>query len=199
MPKIVDHEKRKEDIVKVAMEMLSENESLANINVVRIAKKCNLSRPTLYQYFHDKEEIYKFVIKNITNTMFARYSKMAEDHKPIESLENIVDAVINDASSYKVEILALLSLVIQSKNEGREFSKNLALRTRKFIILMKRLVNHAKQEGSFGPDCSSDKIANDVLYLLESACFNIAFFNPEDNEQAKKMVKDYIDSYKTSR
>ncbi len=194
MPKIVDHEQRKQDIVNVAMEMLSENESLVNINMVSIAKRCELSRPTLYQYFHDKHAIYKYAIKNITNNLFEKYSKLVKENEPIESIENIVNAVLEDAESFKFEILALLSLVIQSKREGETFLDSLNARTIKFNILLKRLLSHAKNNGTIKSDSDCENIASNIVYLIESACFNIAFFNGKKEGNPKDLLNKYIES-----
>ena len=76
MPKIVDKEERMQMILEKALEVFS-RVGYRDSNLSLIAEACSLSRPTVYQYFGDKKEIYYYAVKNVTSKMFERYSKIA--------------------------------------------------------------------------------------------------------------------------
>ena len=72
MPKKIDHEERKVIILKKALEIFA-RDGYRDSNLSSIAEECGLSRPTLYQYFKDKKEIYYYAVKLITGKMFTKY------------------------------------------------------------------------------------------------------------------------------
>ena len=65
MPKKIDHEERKEKILQTALKVFA-REGYRDSNLSLIAIECGVSRPTIYQYFKDKEEIYYYEVKLVT-------------------------------------------------------------------------------------------------------------------------------------
>lgn len=196
MPKIINHEDRKKIIVNAAMNMLSENDSLANITMVSIASSCNLSRTTLYQYFHDKEEIYTYAIKKITNAMFIRFSEIAMTNKPLDALDKITKSVISEASDYSIEILTLLSIMTEAKKSGKSFAKNIYHRTRKFSILIKRLLTQAVKAKQLKENTPIELLSEQIIFLLQSACFHTSYFDGEKSDCAMQLINQHISLYK---
>ena len=62
MPKKLDHELRKEENLQTALKVFA-REGYRDSNLSLIATECGISRPTIYQYFKDKEEIYYYAVK----------------------------------------------------------------------------------------------------------------------------------------
>ena len=76
VPKIVDKEERMQMILSKALEVFAKV-GYRESNLSLIAEACCLSRPTVYQYFSDKKEIYYYAVKNVTSRMFEKYSNIA--------------------------------------------------------------------------------------------------------------------------
>ena len=76
MPKKIDHEERKEKILQTALKVFG-REGYRDSNLSLIAQECGISRPTIYQYFKDKEEIYYYAVKLVTGRMFTKYATLA--------------------------------------------------------------------------------------------------------------------------
>ena len=76
MPKKIDHEQRKINILNNALKVFAQ-EGYKNSNLSLIAKKSGISRPTIYQYFKDKDEIYYYAVKLVTGNMFEKYVEFA--------------------------------------------------------------------------------------------------------------------------
>ena len=92
VPKIVDKEERMQMILSKALEVFAKV-GYRESNLSLIAEACCLSRPTVYQYFSDKKEIYYYAVKNVTSRMFEKYSNIAfapGDQDEIERLRMIV-------------------------------------------------------------------------------------------------------------
>ena len=68
VPKIVDKEERMQMILSKALEVFAKV-GYRESNLSLIAEACCLSRPTVYQYFSDKKEIYYYAVKNVTSRM----------------------------------------------------------------------------------------------------------------------------------
>ncbi|MCK5735921.1 MAG: helix-turn-helix transcriptional regulator, partial [Spirochaetaceae bacterium] len=66
MPKIIDHKQRKIAILRQAFSLFAQN-GYQNTSLSQLAGACGISRPTLYLYFRDKEEIFTYAVKYYTD------------------------------------------------------------------------------------------------------------------------------------
>ena len=88
MPKKIDHEERKVRILKTALDVFA-REGYRDSNLSLIAEQCGLSRPTIYQYFKDKNEIFYYAVKLVTGRMFTRYATVAWDESCGDTIQRI--------------------------------------------------------------------------------------------------------------
>lgn len=63
MPKIVNYEQKKKDIINNALNIFIDN-GYHNTSFSDVAKAGGMGRTTLYQYFKNKDEIFHYVIKH---------------------------------------------------------------------------------------------------------------------------------------
>ena len=89
---IVEHDKRKREILDKALDVFIE-EGYEDATFQKIADKCGITRTTLYIYFKNKREIFLWSIKQLT-----------------EGLEKSLLETMKDDSLSSVEILRLLTL-----------------------------------------------------------------------------------------
>ncbi len=198
MPKKIDHEERKIKILNTALKVFA-REGYKDSNLSLIAEECGLSRPTLYQYFKDKEEIYYYAVKLITGKMFTRYAEIAWDEErgtPIDRIIIICEDIIDIAKENEAALQALMDVMLQSKRENVDFSKVIVKRTIKLTILFKRLLNAGIKDGTVIESCDVDMISNHIFTLLEAFCFQIAFLGNFDINASKKFVATYLDFLK---
>lgn len=197
MPKRIDHDERKERIVQTALKVFA-REGYKNSNLSLIASECGISRPTIYQYFHDKEQIYYYAVKLVTGRMFAKYVSYAWDTTSncIDRIIHICNDIIDTAKVSEGELTNLLDVMLQMKREGKDFNDIVLRRTAKLTILFKRLLrmgimNHEVIE------CDVDKVSDHLLILLESSCLRLGFFEVVDLERDKQLIDNYLEFYKT--
>lgn len=84
MPKIVDIEQKKLEIIDRAINVFSEK-GYYNTNLIDIAKACSMGRTTLYQYFNNKDEIYLYILELGMSYFLLKLNKLKQD----VSLSNI--------------------------------------------------------------------------------------------------------------
>lgn len=194
MPKIVNHQERKLQILAVAIKLLRETNNLDSVNIVQIAERVKLTRPTIYQYFKDKDDIYLFAVKELTSYMFVKYSDYARTLTPVDALREICKSVIDDAKTYQTELLALVHRMLAARISGKSLSEYVFHRTRKLSILLKRLIQYGIRKGEIDESCNVDEFANELLYLLRSACFHMIYFHKTDTIVQEQIIDKFIKS-----
>lgn len=196
MPKKIDHEARKQEILQAALKVFA-REGYRNSNLSLIAAECSLSRPTIYQYFTDKEEIYHYAVKLVTGRMFSKYVSYVwrDPSGEVDKLIRICEDIIDTADANNIEISNLVGVMIQVKHEGRDFEGMIMHRTAKLSILFKRLIRSGVANGVV-KSCDVDKVAEQLMVLLEGACLRIAFFKKYDTTQDKDIIRTFLISFK---
>ena len=125
-------------------------EGYRDTNLSLIAEHCGLSRPTLYQYFKDKDEIFYYAVKLVTGRMFQRYGTIAWDSgygDCIQRIEYICNDIIDEAVDNEAALQSLMDVMLQSKRDHVDFSRVIVKRTIKLTILFKRLLNAGSPSG----------------------------------------------------
>lgn len=199
MPKKIDHEERKENILKTALNVFADV-GYREANLSLIAEKVGLSRPTIYQYFKDKDEIYYYAVKLVTGHLFTELSAMAFDENigtEIDRIIAICTRIIDSAITSEAELTRLMEVMLHEKEFNKDFSEIIYKRTAKLSILFKRLLTRGIQKGTISRDCNVDMTAKHIFSLMESFCFQIAFFKNFDRDESMDFVKSYLLSFKS--
>ena len=198
MPKKIDHEERKVIILKKALEIFA-RDGYRDSNLSSIAEECGLSRPTLYQYFKDKKEIYYYAVKLVTGKMFTKYSQMAWDLSYGNSLDRltwICCDIVDQAVESEGELQSLMDVMLQSKREHVDFSDIIMRRTAKLTILFKRLLNNGINKGEIISNCDIEMVSRHLFTLLEAFCFQIAFLGNFSASDSKVFISTYLDFFR---
>jgi len=193
MPKKIDHEERKEKILQTALKVFA-REGYRDSNLSLIATECGISRPTIYQYFKDKEQIYYYAVKLVTGHMFAKYADYAwATHDDIlKRIDTICQDIIDISCQHRGELTALMDVMLQLKKEGTDFSDIILRRTAKLHILFKRLLRLGIANGEV-EKCDITRITQHLVILLESFCFQLAFLDAFDVIGAKELIAHYLE------
>ena len=65
---IVEHEKRRKEILQKSLDVFVE-EGYEDVTFQKIADRCGITRTTLYIYFHNKYDIFIEIIKELLCSM----------------------------------------------------------------------------------------------------------------------------------
>jgi len=105
MPKVVDVEKKREEIAKKSVALVLEK-GFANITVSQVASHANIAKGSIYNYFNSKEDIIYEIIKS----EYSEYDKEVKEE-------------IKRASTIKDKVLALFKLCISKDKKDKERRK----------------------------------------------------------------------------
>ncbi|MCR5761000.1 MAG: TetR/AcrR family transcriptional regulator [Sphaerochaetaceae bacterium] len=193
MPKVIDHKKRKDLIVKTALRVYDEG-GLKEANLSRIAQEANLSRTTVYQYFKDVSDVFNYLVKTQTDKILQKYlSEEWSQGSSSERLRRITADIIDTADKYKVEIIRF----VKSINAIDANIENIVHhRTAKLRLFLSRLVRGGIREGSIRK-CSSTEATEKIMAIMLSYGFMLAYF-PESAEFSRTSVTDYVDYLSSS-
>ena len=199
MPKKIDHEERKEKILQTALKVFA-REGYRDSNLSLIATECGISRPTIYQYFKDKEQIYYYAVKLVTGRMFTKYADYAwtTSDDIIQRILNICNDIIDISTQHRGELTSLMDVMLQLKKEGTDFSDIILRRTAKLHILFKRLLRLGISNGEV-VKCDINRITQHLVILLESFCFQLAFLDAFDVAGSRELVSNYLELIRPQR
>ena len=197
VPKIVDKEERMQMILSKALEVFAKV-GYRESNLSLIAEACCLSRPTVYQYFSDKKEIYYYAVKNVTSRMFATYSNIAfapGDQDEIERLRMIVLDIFSFARENESTLSNLVEFILSEKKSGVDVYSSIRSRTAKMRILIKRLVLQGIHRNTIR-ECDADKVGEEIFSLVVAEAFQVGFFPSFSAEEASSIVSEFLEAFR---
>jgi AcrR family transcriptional regulator len=93
MPKVVNHQRRREDLAQLTVEVIS-TVGIEKTTIREIARRGGLSMGMLTHYFTSKDELVSFAFRWISEQLFAQVDHLAASHPPgLPRLEAAVDAM----------------------------------------------------------------------------------------------------------
>ena len=197
VPKIVDKEERMQMILSKALEVFAKV-GYRESNLSLIAEACCLSRPTVYQYFSDKKEIYYYAVKNVTSRMFEKYSNIAfapGDQDALERLRMIVLDIFSFARENESTLSNLVEFILSEKKSGVDVYSSIRSRTAKMRILIKRLVLQGIHRNTIR-ECDADKVGEEIFSLVVAEAFQVGFFPSFSAEEASSIVSEFLEAFR---
>ncbi len=98
MPKIVDHDRRRQEIARLTLEVMR-REGLENASIRGIAQRGGLSMGVLTHYFRTKDELVVFTFRWLAEHTFAQLAALRESYSPgLARLQAAMDAHLPQAS-----------------------------------------------------------------------------------------------------
>ena len=196
MPKIVDHEERKRDIMEMALAIFIE-EGYANTKLANIADKCCIARTTLYQYFGNKDDIFKYAIKTFTDSLQVDYSTLGSrtDILPDEKLNMIILDIIDVCFTRRELLFLLLEFLIQVKSEGTRFARSLNKRTIRIRKLFSRIISDGIKAGIF-KDLHVPSMTDILVSQIESIIVQLSLTEQSTREENITRMMCLLDCFK---
>lgn len=144
MPKIIDVEKKREEIMKEALEVFAEK-GYYNTTLSDIAERCGMGRTTLYQYFKNKDEIYNYTIDYITGVVENDYKSIIKqpDLTVIEKIKLVAAKSLMEYDKEKAMMIVISDLLVRHRKENNELPNKLTDR----VLSLKDIFNHMIEEG----------------------------------------------------
>jgi AcrR family transcriptional regulator len=177
---VVEHEKRKHEILEKALDVFVE-EGYEDVTFQKIADRCGITRTTLYIYFKNKREIFLWSIKQLTAGLETDIMKIV-NNKDLNSeqclramLMKLIDSLEKNTKLFNV----LLAYLLQLKKSGTDPRERVVRRVLRLRHVMSTIIIRGENDDEFRQLNVHD--VNDLFYgLIESAIFRIAVLAQND-------------------
>lgn len=196
MATVVEHEKRREDILQRSLDVFMD-EGYEDVTFQKIADRCGITRTTLYIYFKNKREIFLWSIKQFLSTLDEVLVKLATDTSisTEKVLKEMLKFILQKCEENRKLFTVLLPYLVQLQKSG----VNTEERVRRRIIRLQHLLNCVIIRGIRAGEFKkvSIKAAHDMLYaLIESAIFKISVLNQKDISDCYKAADLAVEGLK---
>lgn len=177
---VVEHDKRKREILETALNLFMEK-GYEDVTFQKIADRCGITRTTLYIYFKNKKEIFVWSIKQLTSEIETSLTEIInDDSKSVEErLLNVLDRILEKCAENRLLFTVTLTYLLQLKKSG----KDPAVRVRRRIIRLRHLLSTIIIEGINRGEFKKVNVhdTNELLYsVIEAAIFRLAVLNQKD-------------------
>ncbi len=197
MAAFVEHEKRKQEILKKALDLFIE-EGYEDVTFQKIADRCGITRTTLYIYFNNKREIFLWSIKQLTSNVEKELMNIISniDLNAVDCLKNIINKIFDICEENKQLFTVLLSYLIQLQKSGADVNKKVTRRVIKIQHLLTIVIIRGQHNGEIKKEFSV-KDLNDLFYtLMESAIFRLSVLDKKKLDSIRQTVNFSIDLIK---
>lgn len=167
MPKIVDYESKKQEIIEKARIVFAKR-GYRNTNLSHISKKCGIGRTTLYQYFANKDEIFYHTMGSTLEEIKSQVNVIALDEQLtfVDKLKKIIHKLTEEQKHNNTFIL-LLEVWLVLKRENNETLEKLKDYTRELKSTLEELIAEAINAKEIKP-IDSKSLAETIYTFIET-------------------------------
>ena len=187
---VVEHEKRRREILEKALDVFME-EGFEDATFQKIADRCGITRTTLYIYFKNKRDIFNFSIKQLLSSLENDITAIGSetDLSHTEKLTRVMSVIIERLE----ENQRLLSVVMNYLIYIAKSDYDPAYRVRRRTVRLRHILTTMLIEGIKAGDFDSSinvKDANELLYsFLEAAGFRLVVLRHSSVMEIKDAMK----------
>ena len=193
MATIIEHDKRKHEILQKALDVFIE-EGFEDVTFQKIANRCGITRTTLYIYFKNKREIFLWSIKQLTARLEAELVSIVKD-KSVSAetaLRSMLEKIIDECQENQKLFSVLLPYLLQLQKAGIDSGERVRRRVIRLRHLLSLLVIQGIKNGEFNNINVKD--TNELLYsFIESAIFRLVILNQNNIQEMKSAINLSID------
>lgn len=167
MPKVVDYESKKKEIIEKAKIVFAKR-GYHNTNLSHISKKCGMGRTTLYQYFSNKDEIFYHTMGHTLEEIKTQVNVIAVSDKLtfVEKLKEIIHQLTEEQKHNNTFIL-LLEIWLVLRRENNETLEKLKEYTHEFKLILEDLIKKAIEAKEIKP-IDSKSLAETIYTFIET-------------------------------
>ena len=190
---VVEHDKRKHDILKKSLEVFIE-EGYEDVTFQKIADRCGITRTTLYIYFKNKREIFLWSIKQLTQGIELELLSLIENQSlsSEECLRTMLNKIVDACESNKALFEVLLTYLLSLKKTGGDPGKRVRRRLVRLQHLISTVIIRGMKSGEFKN--INVKTSYEMLYgLIQSAIFRLSVLDEKTIEDIRNTLSMAVD------
>ncbi len=194
---VVEHEKRKKEILEKAFQLFL-RDGYEDVTYQKIADKCGITRTTLYIYFKNKREIFLWSIKQLTSGIEQKVLEIIKNPEidSIECLKQIFTCILDIAEENKEFFRVLEMYLIQlEKRSGVDINERVMRRVVRIQHFMSTVIIRGQKKGEIKK--LPIKETNALLYsLLETSMFRLAILRQKDLDEMRHLVSFVLEQFR---
>ena len=167
MPKIIDYESKKRDIIEKARIVFAKR-GYHNTNLSHISQKCGMGRTTLYQYFKNKDDIFYHTVGNALEEIQTQVEVITQNDRMtfVEKIKQIIYQLTEEQKNNNTFIL-LLEVWLVLRRENNEILEDLKDQTQQLKETIEHLIKEAIDAKEIIP-IDSRSLAEAVYTFIET-------------------------------
>ncbi len=192
---LVNHEERRNLILQHAFALFAE-EGFSGVTYQKIADRCGISRTLIYKYFKDKEEIFIYAVRWLTDDLSEVVDKIMKrrDLAAIDKLRRVLRLTVRLMSRQRVFLAVILDYLLIQKQAGSDVRMKVRRYTIGMRVVLKRLILETIKERSFVVH-DAEKASALLFGLLESCVLNETVIGLSDWHESLALAENFINEH----
>ncbi|MDR1057967.1 MAG: TetR/AcrR family transcriptional regulator [Treponema sp.] len=182
---VVEHEKRRREILEKALDVFMD-QGYENVTFLKIADRCGITRTTLYLYFKNKKEVFNYSIKQMLSEVEREIQAVRRDQglKTGDRLVRMLTGIIDRLEKNRRILLVSLNYLLYISKSDHDPKYRVRRRTVRLRHFLATTVIEGIRAGELIPMNIRDV---DELFcsILESAVFRLAVLRQASSAELK--------------
>ncbi|MDR2159799.1 MAG: TetR/AcrR family transcriptional regulator [Treponema sp.] len=196
---IVEHEKRREEILERALDVFTD-EGFEDATFQKIADRCGITRTTLYIYFKNKKDIFNYSIKQLLSAVEKDINRVSSDGtlNSVDKIIRIMSDIIDKLETNRRILRVILDYLLYLSRSDPDPDNKVRRRTLRLRHILATVVIEGIRRGEIVP--VNVHQADDLLYgLIESAIFRIVVLNHQSAGEMKQAAAQMVRQFAVTR
>ncbi len=188
MPKVVDHDERREDVAEAAWRVIG-RDGLEGATLREISREAGFTTGVLQHYFRDRDELLAFVARQISEQAFDRMALAIESCAPGKACLRQLLEVLVPLDLRTARVSALLSFWARSAVDP----VHNGIQARQYATIRKAFrgqVMAAMENGEIAVDRDPDDLADHLLAFGDGLCVRSGMEPDRFPEQRRSAMLD---------
>ena len=193
---VVEHEKRRREILEKALDVFME-EGFEDVTFQKIADRCGITRTTLYIYFKNKREIFNFSIKQMLLGLENDIIRIRKEkfHLHAEQLILVMKVIIERLEENRRLLSVVLNYLFYVTKSDIDPDYRVRRRTVRMRHILSTMIIEGIKAGEFSKSINV-KDANEILYgVLEAAVFRLTVLRRSSVDELKEAMQITIRNF----
>lgn len=192
MPKVVDHDLRRKEIIQAAWVVI-ERDGLQKLRLSDIAKEAGFTTGVLPTYFRDRRELLNAAFAMAADRLFERIEgRNAAAKTAVERIFGALEEMLPQPSA--PETMAMVIMCFAAREEGGGFISGVFReKNDRYVNLLKAYVAEAIEAGEIDIAVPIDAVVSVIGMALDGLCFNaMALPDRVDSTYCRKTLEAII-------
>ncbi len=196
---VVEHEKRKREILEKSLQLFTED-GYEDVTFQKIADKCGITRTTLYIYFKNKREIFLWSIKLLTGGLEKELGEIirSTEFDSAECLGRMMKKILDISEENREFFRVLKMYLMQLEKSGVDVNERVTRRVIKIRHLLSMVIIRGQKKGEIKkvPVRQLDSL---FYGILETSAFHLGVLNKNDLDESRKLVDFLVEEFREKK